>query len=191
MLVAAHAGRARAVRRAAAVLTTVTVAVLAGCGGSDEPGVEGWATDVCEASSDWRDAIQAAGEDLRAGPTTREDLEAAGDDISEATEQFAEELRDLGRPETATGAEAQEILDDLAASVEQNKANLESEIAGASGLQGAVDAATAVASTLAVMGAQLQSTFERLQQIEPTGELSEAFESSEACDALGDGSGDG
>jgi hypothetical protein len=185
MSVADHVGRAVAVRRAAAL---VAVGVLAaGCGGSDESGVEGWANDVCEASTDWREALRAAGEDLRAGPTTREDLEAAGEEVTDATEEFAEELRDLGRPETEAGDEVQEILDRLAASVEQNKANLESEIAGASGLQGAVDAATAVASTVAVMGAQLQSTFEQLQQIDPGGELSAAFESSDACESLSAG----
>ena len=182
MRAADHVGRAVTARRAAALGAVVLLA--AGCGGSDESSVEGWANGVCEASNDWRESLSDAAEELRAGPTTRDDLEAAGEDISEATEEFAEELRDLGRPETETGQEAQEILDRLSASIEQNKATLESEIAGASGLQGAVDAATAVASALTVMGAQLQSTFEQLQQLEPTGELSEAFESSEACDEL-------
>ena len=185
MSAADHVGRPAVARRAAALVAIAALA--AGCGGGDESSTESWATGVCEASADWREAMSDAGEELRAGPTRKEDVEAAVDDVAQATEDFAEELRDLGRPETAAGAEAQEILDRLSASVAQNRAALESEVAGASGVAGAVDAATALASSLAVMGAQLQSTFEQLQQVDTSGELADAFESSEACDALADG----
>ena len=185
MSVARNAGLAIAVRRSAALVAVA--AIVGGCGGSDESAVEGWATDVCTAASEWREALRTAGEDLRAGPTTKDDLGAAGEEITEATEDLAEKLRDLGPPDTEAGEDVQRLLDQLVADVEQAQADVQSEVAGASGVQGALDAATAVASSLAAMGAQLQSTLEQIRQLDAAGELSDAFESSDACSSLTDG----
>jgi hypothetical protein len=181
-----HAGRGlAAVRRIAAV---AAVAVLAaGCGGDDTSSAESWANDVCTAFSDWRDAVASAGESLRTGPTTGDDLEAAVDELEQATEDFADELRDLGPPETDAGQEAQDALDRLADDVDEDRDDIRTAVDGAEGVQGVLEAATAIASILSVFGEQLGATFDELEQIDPAGELSDAFESSEACASLSDG----
>jgi hypothetical protein len=175
------------VRRVTAAVVVAVVVLAAGCGGDDESAAESWATDVCTAFSDWRDAVASAGESLRAGATTADDLEAAVDELEQATEDFADDIRGLGPPETDTGQEAQEALERLADEVEQDREDVQSALQDAEGVQGVLDAVAAVASTLSVMGEQLGAAFDELEQLDPAGELSAAFESSEACDSLADG----
>jgi hypothetical protein len=175
-------------RRVAALVAVAAVAAFAaGCGGDDESSAESWAGNVCTAFSDWRDAVTEAGESLRAGPTTADDLEAAVDDLGQATEDFVDDLRGLGQPETDAGQEAQDALDVLADDVEQDLEDLESALEGVEGVQGALEAAGVVATILSTMGAQLGAAFDELEQLDPAGELSDAFESSEACSSLSDG----
>ena len=177
-----HAGRSgTAVRRVAAVLAVAVLA--AGCGGDDENTPEAWANDVCSAFTDWRTAVTEAGESLRSGPTTRDDLEGTADELEEATETFVEDLRDLEPPETEAGAEAQEALDQLAEDVDQTKEDVRSAAGGAEGVEGAIEAASSIATTVAEMGRQVEDTFQELQQLEPGGELSDAFETAEDCES--------
>ncbi len=163
----------------------LAVAVLAaGCGGDDESTTEDWANGVCSAFTDWRDAVTATGESLRSGATTREDLEGAADDLEEATETFVDDLRDLEPLETEGGQEAQETLDQLAEDMDQNREDIRSAAGGAEGVEGAIEAASSIASTVALMGQQLEDTFRELQQVEPGGELADAFETSDDCESV-------
>jgi len=162
-------------------LAAVAIVLVAGCGGDDETTTEDWANGVCSAFTDWRDAVTTAGESLRAGATTRDDLESTADDLEEATETFADDLRGLEPLETEAGAEAQEALDQLAEDVDQNKEDMRAAVGGAEGVQGAVEAASSIATTLALMGRQIEDTFRELQQLEPGGELSDAFETADDC----------
>ena len=41
-----------------------------------------------------------------------------------------------------------------------------------------------IASTIALMGQQLQATFRQLQQLEPGSELADAFQNADACKSL-------
>jgi hypothetical protein len=165
-------------------LAAVGIVLVAGCGGDDEPSAEGWANGVCSAFTDWREAVTAAGESLRSGPTTRDDLESAADDLEQATETFADDLRDLEPLETEAGAEAQQTLDELAEDIDQNKEDMRAAVGGAEGVQGAVEAASSIAATLELMGRQIEDTFRELQQLEPGGELSDAFETADDCDSV-------
>jgi hypothetical protein len=162
-------------------LAAVAVVIGAGCGGDEEPSAEDWANGVCSAFTDWRDAVTAAGESLRSGAPTRDDLESAADDLEEATETFADDLRDLEPLETEAGAEAQQALDQLAEDVDQNKEDMRAAVGGAEGLQGAAEAASSIAATLTLMGRQIEDTFRELQQLEPGGELSDAFDTADDC----------
>ena len=162
-------------------LAAVGVVLVAGCGGDDEASAEDWANGVCSAFTDWREAVTTAGESLRSGATTRDDLENTADDLEEATETFADDLRDLEPLETEAGAEAQQTLDQLAEDIDQNKEDMRAAVGGAEGLQGAAEAASSIAATLALMGRQIEDAFRELQQLEPGGELSDAFETADDC----------
>ena len=171
-------------RRVFALVLILAVAVLAAGCGDDESSPEEWANGVCSAFSDWQASITAAGEELRSGATTRDDLEAAADDLEEATDEFVDEIRGLDELETENGQQAKEALDQLADDVDQNKEDIQETVSGASGVEEIVAAVQAIATTLSTMGQQVQSTFQELEQLDAGSELSEAFESAEDCQAL-------
>jgi hypothetical protein len=178
-------GRARGLAALLALGLTL-VALAAGCGGEDESSTEGWADSVCTAFSDWREAVVAAGESLRAGSLDEDGLRDAVDELQEATDTFAEDLRDLPPLETDAGAEAQETLDDLAESVDTAKEDIRTTVGDAEGkgVQGVLGAGSAIAATVATMGEQLQTAFGRLEQLDASNEIADAFESSDACSSL-------
>jgi methyl-accepting chemotaxis protein len=176
--------RGVAARRVLALVLAVAVAALvAGCG-DDESSPEEWANGVCSAFSDWQDSVTTAGEELRSGSTTKDDLEAAADDLEEATDEFVDDIRGLDEVDTENGQQAKEALDQLADDIDQNKEDIQETVSGASGVQELVQAATAVGSTISQMGQQLQQTFRELEQLDPGSELSDAFENAEACQSL-------
>ena len=128
--------------RGVAILRLLAVAgavatLAAGCG-DDTSSAEEWADGVCSAFSDWRDDVTTAGEELRAGPTTRDDLKSTADDLEEATDNFLDDIRDLDDLETEGGQEAKATLDRLAEDVDQNKENIQSTVSGTSGVQDVV-----------------------------------------------------
>jgi gas vesicle protein len=173
-----------AVRRLLALALAVAIAALAAGCGDDESSPQEWANGVCSAFSDWRESVTTAGEELRLGATTKDDLEAAVDELEEATDEFVDDIRGLDDLETEGGQQAKETLDRLAEEVDQNKEDIQETVSGASGVEEVVQAVTSVASTISVMGQQLQSTFQELEQLEPGSELSDAFENADDCQAL-------
>lgn len=172
---------------AALLALGLALAVLAaGCGGDDESSTEEWADGVCAAFTDWRDAVTEAGESLKAGSLDEDSLGDAVDELQDATDAFAEDLRDLPELETDAGAEAQQTLDGLAENVDQSKEDIRTAVGDAEGqgVQGVLEAGSAIATTLAQMGQQLGTAFQQLEQLDASGELSDAFESSDACSSL-------
>jgi hypothetical protein len=168
----------------ALALVAIAAALAGGCGGDDTSSAEEWANGACSAFSDWREAVTAAGDSLQSGATTREDLQSAADDLESATDEFVDDLRGLDDLETENGRQAQATLDQLADEIDQGKEDIQATVSGASGVQEVIEAVTSVASTVSVMGEQLQSAFQELQQLDPGSELSDAFENADACQSL-------
>lgn len=176
--------RGAAARRVLALVLVVAVAVLAAGCGDDKSSPEEWANGVCSAFSDWQDSVTTAGEELRSGATTKDDLEAAADDLEEATDEFVDDIRGLDEVDTENGQQAKEALDQLADDIDQNKEDIQETVSGASGVSEVVAAIQSIATTLSTMGRQLQSTFQELEQLDPGSELSDAFKNAEDCQAL-------
>src|SRR4029453_3761797 len=101
------------------LVLAVAVAVLAAGCGDDESSPEEWANGVCSAFSDWQDSVTTAGEELRAGATTKDDLQAPAAAPPEATDEFVDDIRGLDELETENGQQAKEALDQLAEDVDQ------------------------------------------------------------------------
>jgi hypothetical protein len=167
----------------AAGLATVALAA-AGCGGDDEASSsERWAGDVCSSVSSWQESIQSATDSLGAGGGT-DAVEAAVEDITEATRTLADDLETLGAPETEAGAEAAELVetlsDDLAGAVD----DVEEALEGVDDASGALAAASAVAAVLTTVGTQVSSIVGELQQLDARGELGDAFDQADSCEEL-------
>jgi hypothetical protein len=167
----------------AAVPLSALALVAAGCGGDDGGSAASeWAGDVCTAISTWTDAVGDAVNSVQGTGLSRDAVESAADDARDATETFVDDLRGLGAPDTESGEEARDTVEQLAGDMEQELDELEENVSNASGL---VDAVTAVTSTLSAMGDHLSSTLNQLEQLDVRGELEDAFEEAPACDELG------
>jgi hypothetical protein len=167
-------------------LSVLAVSLAAGCGGDDggSSATTEWADGVCSAIATWGTSITATGESLRSGATRPDDLREAVDEFESATRTFIDDLRGLGKPDTEAGERAQEELDQLAETVEENVSTMQTAIDEASGVSEVVAAATTISSTLATMGQQLASTFAELESLDASGELEEAFREADSCDEL-------
>jgi hypothetical protein len=185
------------------IQTTVRVALLAGtlalgglaagCGGSDEGGDDvsattEWAGSLCSALSTWTSSLSSSVESLQQGSLSQSALEDTVDEVRTATETLAEDLDDLGRPDTEAGDEAAESLDRLRADLEEGVDGMESSVEDVSGVADLATAISSVTTALATMGDALTSTLTALEALDAQGELEQAFEEAPECDELTSGS---
>lgn len=173
----------------ALMVCVASLAVLAAsCGGDDEssasPTAE-WATGFCTAVSAWTDELQQIGDEIDDPSSLSVDaLEQAVADVGAATDDFVEDVRGLGAPDTESGQAVQDSLDSLADTLEAEKADIEEAIADASGLTGIASAITSIGTSLTAMGTAFQETLGAIEDADASGELETALEDSEACDEI-------
>lgn len=160
------------------------VALAAGCGGDDGDGGSAateWADGLCSAITDWTESVQATSNSLKGGNLSEDSLKDAADDFKSATQEFVDDVRGLGTPDTDSGDQAKEEIDQLADSVDENVKKIEDAVDDGGGLATTVSAVT---TALSSMGEQLSAAFTSLEQLDPGGELEEAFRDAESCDEL-------
>jgi hypothetical protein len=171
--------------RFAGALLLLLAALAAGCGGGDDGDSEAtteWADGVCSALSDWGTSMRSV--TSGASPSSADRLKTVATDVKDATEELADDLEALGRPGTDAGEKAQDAIEELAAGLRQD---LE-KIQDAADSDDVVTAATTITSTLSSMSSRMGSTLTELEQADAKGELSDAFEESDACQKLANSS---
>lgn len=170
-------------------LALALVAVLllaAACGGDDGGGAsEEYANDVCSNLSTWVTDVQQTTTSLTdAGlATDREDIESAVQDVGDATDTLIEDLDALGPPETEDGRAAKAELDRLATELRTQVDAVQKAVDSGGG-----PAAIAASVLTAVSSAAdaVDSTFKDLRELDPSGELQDAFENADECKDLRD-----
>lgn len=179
--------RVRPLLAALAALAASLALVAASCGGddSDAAATVDWANDFCTAVTDWTSALGTIGESLGDPSALNEDaLRDAVEDVNAATEELVEDVRALGRPDTESGDEIESTIDSFADAVEAEKEEVEQALEDAEGITGAVSAATSISASVQAMGTEFQTAFERLEDLDPDGELEDAFEQADACEEI-------
>ena len=176
-----------------AVIVLAAATLAAGCGGGSSSSgtategsatpAEDWANSVCQAFSDWNSSIREATTSIGDNPT-EEGIKSAGDEIRGATETLADDLRGLGRPDTESGQEAKDAIDQLATSLDTSMQKISDALDNASGTSGLVTAGTTIVNTLTEMGQQVSTTGQQLEDLDAQGELRDAFEQSDSCAGL-------
>jgi hypothetical protein len=167
------------------VLALVLAFVAAGCGGGDdESATEQWAGDVCSAISEWTTSLREAADSVTAGGVGQNALQDAVADIKAATSTLADDLRGLGPPETDSGEQAKEALDELSTQIESDVDKIEDALEGVSSATEAVTAASTVSATLSSMATAVGAAFSQLEQLDAGGELEDAFRDASSCDEL-------
>ena len=179
-----------------AVLILSVAIVAAGCGGSgsssssETSGTESsataaddWANSVCEAFVTWNNSITDAGQGIKDNPS-EEGIRTAGDDIQSATQTLADDLRGLGKPDTESGQQAKDTIDQLATNLDTSLQKISDAMDNASGAAGAVTAASTIGTSLVEMGDHVSTAFQQLQDLDAGGELQSAFEQADSCAGL-------
>jgi hypothetical protein len=115
---------------------------------------------------------------------SEEGIRTAGDEIRSATQTLADDLRGLGRPDTPSGQEAKDEIDQLATSLDTSLQKITDAMDNSSGTSGAVAAATTIGTTLVEMGNQVSSAFTQLEQVDAQGQLEDAFQQADSCAGL-------
>ena len=169
-----------------AVFLAAVVVAGAGCGGGEDevPASTRWAGDLCTAVNTWRDSISSVAASVTSNPS-QAGLQEAADEATSATQTLVDDLRGLGTPETESGEQAQETLDDLAGSVDSSIATIEEAVDDAAGASGLLQAISTVSGTISAISAQLSSSLDELRGLQNVDEeLRESFEDAPACDGL-------
>jgi hypothetical protein len=158
---------------------------LAGCGGDDESSAEGWANDVCSSLSAWLTDIDEAVQSLTEGglSTEQEDIEAAVDQIGDATDNLANDLEELGPPETEGGEQARTEIESLATTLRSEVETVQQSVDSD---EGALSVTSTVSMSISTAATAVQSTLNDLEGVDPGGELRDGFENADECDSFRD-----
>ena len=170
----------------ALALVLVLAVLAAGCGSkSSEPtSPADWADGVCSAITTWKSSITSSADSLKGGNLTQDSLKSAGDDVKSATDTLESDLKDLGKPDTQSGQQAKDSLDQLSSDLNTDSDAIKTAVDGVTDLSGVPAAATTIGTTLQTMQSQVTSTVNSLKQLDAPGELQTAFQQSSACQRL-------
>jgi membrane protein implicated in regulation of membrane protease activity len=169
-----------------AALLAILVLALSGCGGDDGASAsEDYADGVCSSLSNWATEVESTVKTLAdAGLSINEDdVKTALDDIKDANKTLSDDLEGLGAPETDDGNKAKSELDSLTTVISEQADKVEQALDSggrATAVAGAVTTAVATAANAVDM------TYQNLRQLDPAGELQDAFENSDECKSLED-----
>jgi methyl-accepting chemotaxis protein len=169
-----------------ALLALAALLVLGGCGGDDEPSAsDAYANNVCSSlrtwTSDVQDTVKSLGDQGLA--IQEHDLQSAVDDVDGATQSLVDDLQGLGPPDTEDGAQAKQKLDDLGAELNRQIATVQEAIDSGDSVSAV---AATVSSALTQAANAARTTWNSLQELDPAGELRDAFENSDECTFLRD-----
>ena len=161
----------------------VLVLAAAGCGGGSEPPAQAWADGVCGRINDWeqelRDIVAAQG----SGSVTERAREKV-DKAASATDDLLNDLQKVGAPNTDSGEEAKAEVEALAQSTKDRIDRIRTQAENAQGTSDVLQLAADVSAEFDAAREEARTTFDKISNLDPSGELRDGIESSEACDQL-------
>jgi len=160
----------------------VSLVVLAvGCGKSKPPTAKDWANGVCSALSTWTTSMTSAADSLKGGNVTRDSVKNAAEDAKSATAKLTSDLKKLGKPNTSSGSQAQQTVDQLSSQVSEGVDSIQTTVKNVSSVSSAIDAVTTVSSTLKTLKNDITAAYNTLSKLDPGSELQQAFKSAPDC----------
>jgi hypothetical protein len=171
---------------AVALLVASLALVAAGCGGNGETSsAEEWADDFCSAVVDWRSELERIGNDLTDTGSLSEDRirELAGE-ADTATRDLIDTVRGLGAPDTESGDEVEQSVNEFADTVDAEREEIEEAVDEIEGIVDIGDAIATVGTSLGAMATALGEVLATFGGAEVDEEIRTAFSESEACDQL-------
>ena len=179
-------------RLALTAAVAVCALLAAGCGSSSDasdatPTTE-WADGLCSSITTWQSSITSIIDTLKAGGLTKDSLTTAVDDAQDATNTFTTSLKDLGRPDTDAGQQAQDSVNELTTQIDEDMTKIQDTVSNASGVAGILAAVPTITTTIQSAGNQVADTISGFEALDAKGELESAFKDAESCKTLTAGS---
>jgi len=109
------------------------------------------------------------------------------DDVTEATNTLADDLATVGEPETQDGRKAEDLVDQLAVQIDEGAKAIENAVDDVKGGTGILAAISTISATLASMTSEIGGIVDQLEQLDPGGELDDAFKNADECASLSSG----
>jgi methyl-accepting chemotaxis protein len=160
--------------------------VAAGCGGDDNASrAQSWADDVCTELDTWATSVTTAIRNVmsQGAGVSKGDLRAAANQASSATSDLVDGLQQIGPPDTDSGDQAQQQVNQLGDQLQQNADNVRSLVEKApTTLSGLVSTAQSVLVQIGTAADQVKSTLTALQQLGDA--LETGIEQSDSCTDL-------
>jgi uncharacterized phage infection (PIP) family protein YhgE len=175
------------VRRALAVSTVVLALLASGCGGSsDEDATVAWANGLCASLTTWTSTFESTAQSLQdTGSLSEESVTAAVDDLVAATKTLADDVESLGPPELDSADEIEQSLTDLSDALQEGVTTIETTLdESGGGVSGLLESAATLTTTFGQMANAIGQTFSELEDADVKGELEQAFQDAESCDAI-------
>jgi len=160
-----------------------------GCGGDGESSTASstveWADGLCTAITSWKDELEQIGAQFTdLSSLSQQGLDEAANDVRKANETLVDDLKSLGAPDTESGQEAKNAIDELATTVEADLSEIEDTVEGISGITGIPAAAVTISSALSSMASASSSTLQTIQDADVKGELEDAFNEADSCSEI-------
>jgi hypothetical protein len=171
----------------------VIVLAATACGGgggastTNASSADQWASGVCTAFVDWQTSLKHTTSELKGGGVpSSSDLRRAGRQLEDATTTLTRSLKQLGKPDTASGEAAKKNLDTLSTELSQGMDKIQETLkpASSSSAASALAALSTASATLATMVTDLTQAVDHMKQLDPKGELQHAFQQADACSPL-------
>lgn len=142
-----------------------------------------WADGFCTAVTSWEDELNTIGKDLRSSPS-KDGLQQAADGVKSANQKLSDDLKALGTPDTESGQQVKQSVDDLSTTLNNELTTIEDAAKNASGISGLASAASTIGTSLKTMGTAVSSTLTTIDNADATGEMKTAFDQASSCSDL-------
>jgi methyl-accepting chemotaxis protein len=158
---------------------------LTACGDDDQTASDEYANGVCSSLSTWVTDVQETVQSVteRGLAVSRADIQAALEETRDATGGLVNDLEELDPPETQDGEEARSELDELATQLREQVDVIEQALESGGSV---TEIAATVSAAVSTAANGVNTTVRNLQELDPAGELQDAFENSDDCESLRD-----
>lgn len=177
------------VRLVALIACVASLAIVAaGCGGGDDDSASSadvWADEFCTTVQSWADELERVRDELGdVASLSRDSIEQAAEDADAVTDDFLDELRELGGPDTPSGDAIEEEVEELSGTVEREREDIRDAVDNISNLGGIALAVGTIGASVAEMTSAVQQALQAIDDADVEGEVRTAIDESESCDEL-------
>ncbi len=173
----------RGIALAATLISALTLSACGGDGGDETVSTSEWANSLCTDLSEWKSALVSTATAF-SGNLSPENVQDAANEVGDATETLVGDLKDLGKPDTEAGQQAQDEVDSLSEELQTGSDEIQRAADEVSSVADIPTAAATVAATATKLRTELTSALTSLSQLDAGAEVKSAIDQSSACNDL-------